>query len=82
MGKFLYALWLICPTIGKLLILHNMNLSIDVKFGACQFWRVCIICCGVQAMFNHKFFIPDHSLHQSKVFLIYNGIEPLSLQQE
>jgi len=40
MGKFLYALWLIRSTIGKLQILHNMNLSIDVKlelanFGAC-----------------------------------------------
>jgi len=56
-GQILYALWLIRPTIGKLQILHYMNLSIDVKFGACQLWGVCFICCGVQAIFYHKFLI-------------------------
>jgi len=70
MGKFLYALWLIRPQIGKLQILYNINLSIDVKFGACQFWRVCLICCGVQAIYYHKLFIPTHPLHQSGIFLM------------
>ena len=50
MRKFLYALWLIRPTNGKIQNLHNMNLSIDVKFGACQLWGVCLICSGVQAI--------------------------------
>jgi hypothetical protein len=49
LGKFLYALWIIRPQIGKLQILHNM--FIDIKFGACQFWGVCLVCCGVQAIF-------------------------------
>ena len=43
MGKFLYALWLIRT--------HNWIAPIDVKFGACQLWGVCLICCGVQAIF-------------------------------
>jgi hypothetical protein len=47
-----------------------MNLSIDVEFGACQFGGVCLICCGVQAIFNHKFFIPEHPLHQSGICLV------------
>jgi len=47
MSKFLYALWHICPQIGKLQILHNMN--VGVKFGACQFGGVCLICSGAAA---------------------------------
>jgi hypothetical protein len=47
-----------------------MNLSIDVKFGACQFWGVCLICCGVHPTFYHKFFIPDHPLHQFGIYLM------------
>ena len=43
-------------------------LSIDVTFGACHLWGVCLICCGVQAIFYHKFFIPDHPLHQYGIF--------------
>jgi len=70
MGKFLYALWLIRPLIGKLQILLNMNLSIDVKFGACKLGGVCFICCGVNPTFYHKIFIPDHPLHQSGIFLM------------
>jgi len=46
-----------------------MNLSIDVKFDACQIGGLCLICCGVQAIFYHKFFIPNHPLHQSEIFL-------------
>jgi hypothetical protein len=51
MGKFLYALWLIRPQVGKLQIIHDMILSIDVKCGAC---------CGVQTIFYHKFLIITH----------------------
>jgi hypothetical protein len=58
--KFLYAFLLISPQIGKLLIIHNMNLSIDVIFGACHLGGVCLICCSVQAIFYHKFLIPNH----------------------
>jgi len=43
-------------------------MSIDVKFGACQFWDVCLTCCGVQAHFYHVLLIPTHPLHQSGVF--------------
>ena len=84
MGKFLYALWLIRPTIGKLQILHNMNLSIDVKFGACQLWGLCLICCGVQAIFYHKFFIANHPLHQSGIFAMVSDPywKRISLQQK
>jgi len=35
-------------------------------------WRVCLICCGVQAIFYHKFFIffiPTNPLQQSGIFL-------------
>jgi len=28
------------------------------------------VCCGVNPTFYHKFFIPDHPLHQSGIFLI------------
>jgi len=52
MGKFLYALWLIRPTIGKLQILHTIGyMSIYVKFETCQMWGACFICSGVQAKF-------------------------------
>jgi hypothetical protein len=44
--------------------------SIDVNFGACQFEGVCLVCCGVQANFYHKFLIPNHPLHQSRIFLM------------
>ena len=73
-ASFLHALWLIRPPIGKLQILHPWTYSYYVKFGACQFGGVCLICCGVQDIFYHKFFIPDHPLHQSGIF---NGIESL-----
>jgi hypothetical protein len=36
---------------------------------------MCLISCGVQAIFYHKFFIPTHPLHQSGIFLmVYNGL--------
>jgi len=70
MGKFLFALWLIDPQIGKLHILLIMNLSKDIKIGACQFEGVCLICCGVQAIFHHNMFIPDRPLQQSGIFLM------------
>jgi hypothetical protein len=73
MGKFLYALWFICPQIGKLQILHNA-LSLGVEFGACQFGGACLTCCGVQANFYRKFFVPDHQQHQSGIFY---GMESL-----
>jgi len=57
---------------------------IDVKFGACQFWRVCLICCGVQAIFYHKLFILTHPLHQSGIiFKMWNSYwKRISLQQK
>ena len=73
MGKFLYALWLIRPLIGKLQILLNMNLSIDVKFGACKLGGVCFICCGVQAIFYHT--IVHTNSPTALIWNIFNGVE-------
>jgi len=45
-------------------------LSVGVKFRACQFGGAFLICCGVQAVFYHGFFVPDHPQHQSGIFLM------------
>jgi len=71
MGKFLYALWLISPQICKLQILHNMNLSIDVNFGACQSGGVCLICYGVQAVCLPH--IPHTKSPTAPIWNIFNG---------
>jgi hypothetical protein len=51
-----------------------MNLSIDVKFGACQFGGVCLICCGGRA--GH--FLPQF-LHTrsptAPIWNMFNGVE-------
>jgi hypothetical protein len=61
-----------------------LALSIGVKSGACQSWRVCLICCGVQAICYHKLLIPTHPLHQYRIFLMmYNSYwKRISLQQK
>jgi hypothetical protein len=52
----------------------------DVKFGACQSWGVCLICCGVQAIFYHKIFHTKSPT--APIWTIFNGKESkTSLQQ-
>jgi len=56
-------------------ILHNTN-----PVHGCKNWSLPIvgrvlICCGVQAIFYHKFFIPNHPPHQSGIFLMESFLE-------
>jgi hypothetical protein len=46
----------------------------DVKFGACRFWGVCLICCGVQAIFYHKLFTNSPT---APIWNIFNGVDLL-----
>ena len=45
---------------------------------------MCLICCGVQAIFYHKLFILTHPLHQSGIiFEVWNSYwKRISLQQK
>ena len=69
MGKSFMLFGLYAPKLAssKFNIKCILLLSIDVNFGACQFGGMCLICCGMQAKFYHKF-LPDLPLHQSGVF--------------
>ena len=58
------------PTIGKHQILHNM--SIDVTFGACRSWGVCLICCGVQATFYHTLYTKSPT---APIWNNFNGVK-------
>jgi hypothetical protein len=69
MGKFLYSLWLIRPTIGKLQILKCMAVH------RCKIWSLPIVRRMLNLLwraghFYHKFFIPDCALHQSGIFIM------------
>jgi hypothetical protein len=73
MGKFLYAQWLIRPTIGKLQNLYNMNPCSTVH--RCKIWSLPIAGRVLNLLwraghFKHKSFIPTHPLHQSGILFM------------
>jgi len=59
------------PMTGKLQNeIWILALSIDVKFGACQFWGMCLNCCGVQAIFCY---IVHTNSPTAPIWNIFNG---------
>ena len=46
-------------------------LSRALIFEATKYGGPCLVSRGVHPTFYHKFFIPDHPLHQSGIFLMY-----------
>jgi len=67
MGKFLYALWLIRPTIGKLQILHNMN-----PVHRCNIWSLPFVGRVLNLLWRAGHFLPQILHTRSPTAPIWN----------